>query len=217
MEDLKQKIKRLRKEKRISQTELAEIAGISRISYTYFENGTTDKLSLDAAKGIAKALNVSFNDLFEIEGNSSDIKKLEIEVNQLSKKLEELTEHNKLVQNIYDSSFEISSIGSLELEKLKDIFTLIDLFQFVDVNKFSEDFPYLIKPVSLKPFISLDVIINFYNLYKENSKANLVEYLNFSALEKSPDLLKLSGFGLNAKVWDKKKIIEDLKDIKEFF
>jgi transcriptional regulator with XRE-family HTH domain len=88
MEALKEKIKKIRKEKRLSQSELAEIAGITRVSYTYFENGTTDKLSLDAAKGIAKALEVSFNELFEVD--NPDLDKAKKEIERLKKMVKDL-------------------------------------------------------------------------------------------------------------------------------
>ncbi|GAB1419313.1 hypothetical protein MASR2M12_20780 [Bacteroidales bacterium] len=216
MEELKEKIKRIRISKKLSQSEVAECAGITRVAYSYFENGRTDKLSLDAAIGIAKALEVSFNDLFEIEEGGKEIDKLKSEIKALTLKLQDLTDHKKLVEDVYSSSFEINSIGTLELEKLKDVFTLIDIFQFVDINKFSIDYPYLIKTDAVKHFLSLDVIIKFYNLDKENSKGNLVDYIDFIALEKSPDLLKSLGLGLNSKKWDKLKIVKDLKEYRKF-
>jgi len=60
MEILREKIKRIRKEKRLSQNELAEKAGVTRVAYNYFENGRTPakSLTLIAAKGIAKALDM---------------------------------------------------------------------------------------------------------------------------------------------------------------
>ncbi len=214
MEDLKQKIKRLRKEKRLSQTELAELAGISRVAYTYFENGTTDKLSLDAAKGLAKALDVSFNDLFSVEYRNIEAEAMKAKIETLLNQIDQLEEKTKLIGDVYGSSYVLQDISTIELEKLKGIFTLMDLFQFIDKGRFSEEFNFLVKPGSLQNCFSLDVIISFYNLYGEDSKNFIVDFIDFKALKKSPDLLKKAGFNLNAKEWDKKKIIEELIRLK---
>lgn len=68
MELLNEKIKKLRIQKNISQVDMANAAGMSRGAFIAFENGKESvNLSLRAAIEIAKALDVSFNELFEIE------------------------------------------------------------------------------------------------------------------------------------------------------
>jgi len=215
MDKLREKISRLRKNKRITQAELAELAGISRVSYTYFENGTTDKLSLDAAIGIAKALGVSFNELYEIEDINNEARKLKSENEALKEKIAGLEELKKMADTLYGSSAELKHIGTMELERLKEIFTLADIFQFIDKSKFAKDFNHLINEESTKELFTLDVIIRFYALHSEESKLYLIDYIDFDALNKSPDLLKTAKFILNSEKWDKKKIIADLLEIKE--
>lgn len=70
------KIRELRKGKGISQTDMADLIGISQAAYGKIESGFTKSISIDIGKGIAKALNVSFGELFDVEDtNSEDLKK----------------------------------------------------------------------------------------------------------------------------------------------
>ena len=57
------KLKSYRKEKRLSQTKMAEKIGIDRTSYTLKENGDR-KFTLEEAKIISDILGVSIEELF---------------------------------------------------------------------------------------------------------------------------------------------------------
>jgi transcriptional regulator with XRE-family HTH domain len=67
MELLGEKIRQIRKSKGISQMTVADTCKIKQSSYANIESGKTQNITIEIGKGIAKALNVSFNELFEIE------------------------------------------------------------------------------------------------------------------------------------------------------
>lgn len=61
-------LKRERKKNNLTQQELANIVGISRVHYTQIENNYNNKKpSLNVALSIKKALNYESDDLFLIE------------------------------------------------------------------------------------------------------------------------------------------------------
>jgi transcriptional regulator with XRE-family HTH domain len=66
--DFQERLKQLRKQKGLSQKEISDLSRINQASYSNIESGATkmDTIKLGVAKDIAKALEVSFNDLFEI-------------------------------------------------------------------------------------------------------------------------------------------------------
>ena len=67
MESFNEKIKRLRKSKGLKQDDICQMIGITQPSFASIENGKTKSVSIDLGKKIANALNVSFNELFDIE------------------------------------------------------------------------------------------------------------------------------------------------------
>ena len=87
-----EKIKNLRNQKGISQTKLADAIGISQTGYAKIERGDTENIPLSVAVGIAKALNVGFNELFDIDGDSQKIDGLNGQIEELKAKIEELKE-----------------------------------------------------------------------------------------------------------------------------
>lgn len=97
MDSYNEKIKKQRIQKNISQVEMAKAAGLSRGAYLAFENSNDSKnLTLKSAKGIAKALGVSFNELFEIDFYGNDWQtKTQENIDQLWNSLKE---KNKLIE-----------------------------------------------------------------------------------------------------------------------
>ncbi|MBW8334858.1 MAG: helix-turn-helix transcriptional regulator [Prolixibacteraceae bacterium] len=69
METIGDKIKRLRKANGYSLMDLANMLDISDTAISKIETGKTKSITIDLGKGIAKALDVSFNELFEIESS----------------------------------------------------------------------------------------------------------------------------------------------------
>ncbi len=95
MENLSQvleKIKGLRIQKGKSQTQMAELLGITQAGYANIESNSKGKLSLVFAVGIAKALEVGFNELYDIDGDSQKIDGLNKEIEALKKRIAELEE-----------------------------------------------------------------------------------------------------------------------------
>lgn len=115
METIGEKIRRIRKSKGISQNAVSDICGITQPSYANIESNKTQNITIEIGKGIAKALDVSFNELFEIEilQVNSDIEKLlnekEDYINQMREKYEN---HIKSLENtIKDKEFIINAIS----------------------------------------------------------------------------------------------------------
>jgi len=67
MESIGEKIRNIRKSKGISQTAVADSCNIKQSSYANIENGKTQNITIEIGKGISKALDISFNELFDIE------------------------------------------------------------------------------------------------------------------------------------------------------
>lgn len=109
MESLKDKIRRLRKEKGISQVDVAKASGINQASYSNIEKGSTTSISIEVGKGIAKALEISFNELFDIEVEATN--SLIDELKADNERLKELQSRNDKESLLY-----VKYIESLERE-----------------------------------------------------------------------------------------------------
>ena len=115
MESLNEKIKRLRKEARISQTEMAKFAGINQASYSNIEKGETKSISIEVGRGIARALNISFVELFEIELATKDTHVEDDEIKELRKQIEALRKKNEELKS--ENSVLSLLVKTLENEK----------------------------------------------------------------------------------------------------
>lgn len=98
--EFKEKIKQLRKQKGLSQKELADGSGIKQASYSNIESGIAerDSIKIGVALKIANTLNVPLNELFDFDlpNNNEVLKILEEENQQL--KQENLKLKNQLLQ-----------------------------------------------------------------------------------------------------------------------
>jgi len=174
-----EKIKTLRNQKGISQTKMAEIMGISQTGYAKIENGITESVSLPVAVNIAKALNVGFNELFDIDGDSQKIDSLNNEIEELKKTIEKLnseiseksllnktlineTSHIKdhiVMQMVSSFQFEVGFIDELILiaeDKDKYIQKREDIIRIFNISK-----DYYIRTGFLSKY-------DFVNYYSEN-------------------------------------------------
>lgn len=110
MKPVGEKIKQIRKSKGISQTVVADICGIKQSSYANIESGKTQTISIEVGKGIAKALKVSFYELFEIpDSNASNeegskFQKLQKENEDLKTRI---SEKNSLIDVLKRENFEL--------------------------------------------------------------------------------------------------------------
>lgn len=72
MNNVHLKLKELRIGKNLTQTQMAQMAGISRATYVFIENGQTKTISIEVGLALAKTLEIPFNELFEIECTQKD-------------------------------------------------------------------------------------------------------------------------------------------------
>ena len=79
------KFRKLRLQKGLSQKNVAGLAGLSHSAYVKIESGETEKIFIEVGKNIAKALGVSFNELFDIDNTEyqEKVKLLENEIELL--------------------------------------------------------------------------------------------------------------------------------------
>lgn len=92
METIGDKIKGLRKSKGLSLMDLANILSVSDTSLSKIETGKTKNVTVEFGKSLAKALNISFVDLFEIEVKANKESEILVsEIEDLKKKIEEKT------------------------------------------------------------------------------------------------------------------------------
>lgn len=99
METIGDKIKRLRKSKGLSLKDLVKILNISGKNFSdtalsKIETGLTKNITVALGKELSKALDISFNELFEIEssiGNTELIEKQTADIESLKKQIEEKT------------------------------------------------------------------------------------------------------------------------------
>ncbi len=106
MYEFKEKIKKIRLQKGLKQAEVARIAGIKQSSFASIEKpveqGGTKAMTIETGKGIAKALMVSFNELFDIDTHT-DFLKMELEnANKALKSLldKEINDNKRLEKNV---------------------------------------------------------------------------------------------------------------------
>ena len=116
-----EKIKNLRNQKGLSQSKLAQEIGISQTGYAKIERGDTDNIPLSVAVGIANALNVGFNSLFDIDGDSKKIDSLNNKIKELTATIED---KDLLLKSISQSnrhlkSYLISQIYHSNLERIR--------------------------------------------------------------------------------------------------
>lgn len=120
-----EKIKTLRNQKGLSQAKMAELLGISQTGYAKIESAVTENIALSVAVGIAKALNVGFNELFDIDGDSQKIDSLNLQIVELKKKQVD-QEKFIFLQEIFHQNFKL---------KILEVSDYISKFFISDLNK----------------------------------------------------------------------------------
>ena len=103
------KIKSLRVQKDLSQTQMANFLGITQAGYANIENNDKAKLSLAYAVRIAEVLNVGFNELYGIPGDSSKVEEIQNENEAFRKRIieleEQLNDKRQIIQFLSDNNF----------------------------------------------------------------------------------------------------------------
>ncbi len=99
-----EKIKSLRIQNGISQVDMANAAFMSRSAYIAFEKNGSENLPLKSAFGLAKALGLSFNELFEVGSlnvsETEDNSKIEILEEQIQNILKRADEREALISHL---------------------------------------------------------------------------------------------------------------------
>lgn len=89
-------LKRLRKEKGITQEEMANRLGISRVTYYSIENGKQE-LSIQKVDEIVKILNITLFDLIKSEIPNTDKEDIILEVLEVRKRLDNIEDKLKYI------------------------------------------------------------------------------------------------------------------------
>ncbi len=97
------KIAYLRKEKKLSQTEIAEILGISQNSYSRIERGET-KLTIDRIKEIATILKIPYTEL--ITQDKNEVTAMYQDISEQYEKEKEVIEKEAIEKDKYIKKLE---------------------------------------------------------------------------------------------------------------
>jgi transcriptional regulator with XRE-family HTH domain len=158
MESVNEKIKRLRIKSGVNQADVARSAGIKQSSYASIEKGDTKSITINVGKGIAKALGVSFNELFDVEiSPDKDEKKLLNEIERLKRELsdlEGLCEIQRESLSLYKQSFTVTDrMVELVADKLSKLIpegdeakVIVDKIRSQALSELQKEFPDLYFP-----------------------------------------------------------------------
>lgn len=102
MSELSEKIRLLREAKGIRPADVARSAGIKQSSYASIEKGNTKSISIEVGKGIAEALRISFNELFDVEAPAANTDNLLKNEELLKTKLEELNKKSEYQEKMIE-------------------------------------------------------------------------------------------------------------------
>ncbi len=131
METIGEKIRRIRKSKGISQMTVADTCNIKQSSYANIESGKTQNITIEIGKGIAKALDVSFSELFEIDNELNCISVSEGTIEKFENEIKILQDRIKdkelLINSLQNEKILFSSYLASEL--FSGFSTIINLNQ----------------------------------------------------------------------------------------
>ena len=117
-EEIGEKIKKARKEKKLSLAELGSIVNVSTSYICRIENGDRNCVSLNILKQIAAALEIDFGELIEDDTIKKD------------------TEWKKFVFEIFQKTFKSSLTESQKLEQIKIIVESLEKAREKDLSQF---------------------------------------------------------------------------------
>ena len=117
-EEIGEKIKKARKEKKLSLAELGSMVNVSTSYICRIENGDRNCVSLNILKQIAAALEIDFGELIEDDTIKKD------------------TEWKKFVVEIFQKTFKSSLTESQKLEQIKIIVESLEKAREKDLSQF---------------------------------------------------------------------------------
>lgn len=199
MEEISNKIQRIRKEKGLSQTYVAKIAGIKQPSYASIESGDTRSISLNVAIGIAKALEIPFNELYDIPSPSPDNEVISLlkERNELLAKVEKLENEGRIMQSLHNSIEMINDLNKsakLELKHLRMLLSLVEYFEILDNDLFARHNAALIRDEPAVAGYSLKVIRRFVEIHGNRSLDEIIKFIDLEKYTKSDIFEFLNNF-----------------------
>ena len=118
-EEIGEKIKKARKEKKLSLAELGSMVNVSTSYICRIENGDRNCVSLNILKQIAAALEIDFGELIEDDTIKKD------------------TEWKKFVFEIFQKTFKSSLTESQKLEQIKIIVDSLEKAREKELPQFS--------------------------------------------------------------------------------
>jgi transcriptional regulator with XRE-family HTH domain len=220
METLHEKIKRLRLAKRIGQSEIADIIGISRSAYIQIENGTTKTISIELGQIIAHTLEIAFVDLFDIETDLPELNRLRKENIKLKKDIEghekDIFKLNKIVALLTDKEERMKQDNE-ELKLLRSFLSLIESFQTVDNEFFAEYNKDIVKEDSLIQIYRLEVIENFFRKHGKKASQEIMKFQDLEKFKMSSELTYLINMWKGSGAWDRDSILKNISDEREKF
>jgi transcriptional regulator with XRE-family HTH domain len=214
------KIKILRKQKGVTQVNLGKKLGISQAAIAKIESGSTYTISIELGKKIAEALQVNFEELFDIE-NQKTIKKdkslIAKENIDLKNKLSELEKINnglrvdiqfqRTAKEASNSIFERSKEDYKELKALRGFIEFLQYFEFVRIESFIKEYP---RYFNVNSFFPISKLISFYKKYGNlDAKRLLYKHIDIEKFEES-STFQTGGF---ADAGNNEKLLKHIKKV----
>lgn len=135
MEELFNKIKRLREERNLNYVAISKEIGISNTAYSKIEKGITKSISLEIAIKIAKVLGVDFNELFNIESNNNSIN----ESQKLNDKIKSLSKENELLKKQLEDKMLLEDYFKRDILEFKSLLVSWPVEYFSTENQFIKE------------------------------------------------------------------------------
>ena len=162
IEKIRLKLNDIRTEKGISQKDVADSAGLSNAAYSNIEAGNSQNITIKAGVGIAKALNMSFTKLFEIEDSGSEKTELIKQISDLEQECNAIKDQNEnyelVIKLFKNEKIRISRDVAFFLEETID-------FQDSYINQIS----------SLSSFEKREIFNNIFKTLKIFAKGRFVD------------------------------------------
>ncbi len=210
MESIHEKIKRIRVEKRINQIELANSIGVSRSAYILIENGSTKSISIELGKRIAKALEASFNELFDIE--NPDLEKA-IEAND---KLNKELEFYQRLDSLDSENTKQLEVKSKYMDRLSNFVKLLYYFNLVDRKKIMADYKDQFNEGNLVETFSFESVLRFFVKNGDDSSIDIIlKYIDAEKLKNASDYVFDKSFWHGMAQWDKAFIEARIKELNQ--
>jgi len=131
MKGIEGKIMKLRIEKGISKADMSRACSITPTAYSNIEEDLTESINIETGRKIAKALGISFNELFEIEGDSQKIDELNNEI-QLFKN--RIAEKSLLIESLINEKAHIKDHLVMQMVSAYSFETGVVASEFTSAN-----------------------------------------------------------------------------------